>query len=83
MARVIKAQPIDINDDLVTALRGPARGFLLGAVREAYRDGLYREEPAGPGWGTHNRILRMHDGEPYYTGEELWYGDWLATVQEV
>ena len=78
---ITRAQPVSIRDGIITVRGRAIRGAQLGAVREAYRDHLYIRETAGPGWGSHNALLRTVP-EDVATGDELWYGDWLATIND-
>ena len=75
------AQRIRLGDELVTVVGGPVRN-IRQAIANALDEGKASREPAGPGWGSHNAIIRVGAGAAWdcYSGDEPEYGDWLVTI---
>jgi len=80
---ITSAQRISYDGGQVTAVSKPVPIFVRRALEQALADGLASREFAGPGWGSHNAIIRAGTTDArqqYYSGQEPAFGDWLVTI---
>jgi hypothetical protein len=68
----------------VTVVSKPVPLSVRRALEQALADHIANREAAGPGWGSHNAIVRAgttNGTSHFFTGEEPAYGDWLVTIR--
>ena len=83
MEHIIKAQQATSDEQGIITVGAMVGNNRIGNIREALFGGDLVSEPAGPGWGTHNRYLKPNpDRWEEHDVNAPWWGEYLATVED-